>query len=354
MALIDTGPLWVPQITFGPTASAPSLTSLAVSGAGRKFAAILQAPKTGSIRKVHFRTGAVTTGTDTDCRIESVDGATGDPSGTLFGTNTNVTILAASLVANTWITSGALTADAAVTQGDLLAVVLTPTGTPNYNVSAFTVGTSGVRFPYQDLYNGTAWTKDTSSIPSIALEYSDGTFAPMHQNFPITAANTHTFNSGSTPDEYALRFQFPVPVKVGGFWIWADTDGDFDAVLYDSDGTTVLASKSFDKDNRQGTGIGHHFLALSSSASLAASTYYRFAIRPSTATSLTIYSMDVNAANIFDNMPGGQLFHHSTRTDAGSWTDTTTRRLFMGLMVTATDNGVGGGGSTPTSYGYAT
>lgn len=345
MAIVACPSLWIPQIPYGPTASAPSFTANALNASGIKFAMILQAPKTGSIRKIHFRTGTVTTATDTDVRVETVDGATGDPSGTLFGTTTNATVLAASITANAWVTSPALTADAAVTQGDLLAIVLAPTGTPNYQVNGMTVGTSGVRLPYLDL--GTTYTKVTSNLPVVGLEYSDGSFAAIAQVWPINAINTHTYNNGSTPDEYALKFQLPVGARLAGVWLWADTDGDFDLVLYDNSSTALL-TKSFDKDNRQGTGIGFHFLRFGGSQAISANTTYQLAIKPTTATSLTIYSFDVNSAALLDQLSGGQNFNHSTRTDAGAWTDTATRRLFIGLML----DGIDVGSSAAASYGF--
>lgn len=347
MTMISVSSLQIPSIPFGLTSSWTTLNSSNLNASGVKFASILQAPKTGSIRKIHFRVGGVTTATDTDVRIETVDPATGEASGTLWGTNTNVTVLQASITSNTWIVSPALTADASVTQGDTFAVVLAPTGTPSYIVTCIGGASAAFRFPYVSFYNGTSWIKESSLLPSVGIEYSDGSFADMPQVIPLSATpNVHAFNSGSTPDERALKFKLPVPVKVCGAWVADDLDGDGDLVLYDSDGTTALQTKSLDKDVRQGTTTGVHLVRFPGSQLLLANTFYRLSIKPTSATSLTVYSIDVNSAALFDQMPGGQNFHYSERTDAGAWTDTTTRRLFMGLMIDGVDDGSGGGSTT--------
>jgi len=342
--------IFFPPHFYGPTASAPSFTSFLLNASGMKYAVIFNIPKTGNIRKIHFRTGSVTTGRDTDCRLETVDATTGNPSGTLKGTNANATVVAASITANVWVTSPAFTADCAVTIGDLVAVVLVPTSTPNFNVNGFTVGTSGVRIPYTDGYNGTTWTKATDHIPGIAIEYDDGSFYFIPNTMPASAVNTHTFNNGSTPDEHALKFKTLGKMRLTGLWLWGDTDGDFDIVVYDSNGTSVLSTTSIDKDNRQGTGIGHHFFTLAASVVLSANTFYRISIKPSSSTSLTIYSIDVSTAAIMDQLAGGQNIHHSTQTNGGGWSDTTTRRLLMGGIFDQIDDGAGSGGEV--SYAF--
>jgi hypothetical protein len=350
MAIVDISSLWIPQPWNG-VASTPGLSaSFTFNASGYKLGWILQAPKTGSIRKVHFMTGTVTTPTDLDVRIETIDAATGDPSGTLWAANTNATVVSASLTSNTWITSPALTADASVTKGDLFAAALVPAGTPNWVLSQYNTGVSAsTRLPYSTAYNG-SWSKQTA-LSVVAVEYSDGSFAEIPNVFPISAINAHTYSSSSTPDEYSLRFTLPFTARLAGVWGFIDPDNDFDLVIYD--GTTPVSTKSFDKDIRQGTGPGMHYLRLTSPVTLTASTVYRASIKPTTTSSLTIYSMDVSSAVIMDQLGGGQAFHHSTRVDSGAWTDTTTRRLFMGLIVDGIDVSAGGGGASACSFGFA-
>ena len=56
---------------------------------------------------------------------------------------------------------------------------------------------------------------------------------------------------------------------------------------------------------------------------------------------LELMEFDVNSASLMEAIEGGQLFHHTSRTDAGAWTQTTTKRPLIALRVSAIDNGVG-------------
>lgn len=324
--------------------SAPVYASYTLDATGEKAAFVLAAPKTGSIRKLSFRTNTVTTPTDTDLRLESVSATTGNPSGTLFGTNTNVTVASASITANSWIT-GTLTADASVTKGELVAIVIAPSGSPNYTVAIASVINLAERLPYPALYT-TSWAKNSASAGCVcAFEYSDGSYAFTPWVFPYSAFTTHSsISTSSTPDEIALKFKMAAPVRVCGAWLLADLDGNADIVLYDSDGSTALQTVSLDKDQRAVTSAGMLYITFPASQSLSANTYYRLAYKPSTVTGGAVYSGDVASAAIFDQMEGGQNFHYSQRTDAGAWSDTTTRRPFMGLILDGIDDGAGSGG----------
>jgi hypothetical protein len=359
MALQSFSLLEIPDL---PSAGngAPSFNSYLIDAANEKLAFILYAPKSGSIRKVGFRTATVTTGIAIDVRIETVDATTGDPTGTLWGTNTNVSHTIADADDNVFLVTAALTADAVVTKGDLIAVVLAGPGAGSFAINFAELTddsvSSGPVFPYTDHFTGT-WAKATTGGGQIfALEYSDGTYAPIPNVWPIGQVQTDTFNSGSATDERALKFKFPFPVRVTGFWAWLDLDGDCDVVLYDSDGTTALLTKSLDKDIRVGT-VGRTMTGFfSGTVNIAANTFYRLAIKPTSGTSLSSYRLQTNTAALMDAMSGGANFHGSSRVDAGAWTDATTDRPLFGLYVDCCDDGnsvrpqimkVGGAGAFP-------
>lgn len=319
-----------------------SNTDITVNASGEKAAWIVLAPKTGNIRKVHLRCATIITPVDSDIRIETVDLTTGFPSGSLLAANNNATIPSASFSTGAWVTSPALTADAAVTKGDLIAVVLAPTGSPNMLIHGFLSDANhGYTVPYGSEF-GAAWAKSSIFIPSIALEYSDGSFAYMPGVLPYSAVNTHTYNSGSTPDEYALRFTVPAAVRVSGAWAAVDSDGDYEAVLYE--GTTARRTLAMDKEVKRNANGDYALFTFSSAYELAASTVYYLAIKPTSGTNLSVYSFDVNSAAILDQLPGGQAFHYATRTDAGAWSATTTRRLLAGLILDGIDLAAAAGG----------
>jgi hypothetical protein len=326
--------IMIPARITTPQASGPSFTSNLVNANTKKHAFVLQAPKTGNIAKILIRTNTAATGANFDVRMETVDATTGDPSGTLWGTNTNATVNFNA--ANTMFTA-TLTAVGAVTKGDIFAVNLV-TAAGSVSVS-FCMGNDQLsHFPYTDFFSA-AWGK-ASSCPIVGIEYDDGSYHTMPGAYPWSGLNTNTYNSGSTPDERGLKFKLPFPVRVSGFWADMDNDNDLTVKLYDSDGTTVLTSLAVDKDIRGTTNYGVQQYFFATTASLLANTFYRLTFVPG-ASNITTADFDVPSAAAMDQVAGGQNFHHTQRTDAGAWTDTTTKRPFMGLIVDGFDDATG-------------
>lgn len=340
MAIVSTPPMYYP---FPPPigTTAPSFVNVVTDASGEKHAMVMQAPKTGSIRKIHVRTAAVAAATDTDFRLETVDLTNGQPTGTLFGTNTNVTVASASITSNTWITSGALTADASVTKGDILAVVIAPSGSPNINWAVVDNYDPQQYYPYNRLFTA-SWQAISNATPVVALEYSDGSFAYSPRTLPITTINTRALNTGTTPDEGALKFTTTAPVRVCGAWTGMDADGNYDLVLYDTDGSTSLTSVSVDKDLRR-TFHGLHTLIFPTAVSLSASSTYYLSVKPTSATTTNLMTFTVNASGLLTAMIGS-TDHYATRTDAGAWSATTTEVPLIGLIIDGIDDGTGGSG----------
>lgn len=320
--------------------------NLVIDANDEKAAFIFMAPKTGTVSKIWFRTATVTTGDTVDVRLETVDATTGAPSGTLFAANTNgsQSIL---LTDDNTVFVTTLTATASVTKGDLLTIVvaLPSVAVGNMVIAAISGAAMALEYPYSALYTGT-WAKGTN-ICCCALEYNDGSYAHVEGVFPFSAVANTAFNSGSTPDERGNMFQVPFPCRVTGFWLWADLDGNCDIVLYDSDGTTALLTKSLDLDNRPVTTNARQVYPFNSTANLSANTNYRIVLKPTSATSVTLQEFTVNAAAVMDAHSGGQNVHLTTRVDAGSWTQTTTQRAMIGVALDGFDDAVsaaGGGG----------
>ena len=171
---------------------------------------------------------------------------------------------------------------------------------------------------------------------------------------PLNTSGFYDVNTGTTPDEVALKFKFPFPVKIKGWYgrITPAAGGDFQAILYDSDGTTALQTISYDGDIRLSNATGNYIDYFSSSQAILKDTFYRLAVKPTTTTTITLGGNTHTAAAILDALPGGQNLHESTRTDAGAWTDTTTDRPQIGLIIDSADDAVGGSAAT-TAYTFA-
>lgn len=333
MALQTLGELIIPDVRTSVT-----FQSYLLDAAGEKKAFIIAIPKSGTVSKIGFKTGTVTTSQTLRVSLQTVDAATGNPTGTLYGGSTAGT--QASPASNTYYTVSFGTGATAV-KGNIVAVVIEFDSTIG-NLNIDTVATIYANsFPYCNHYT-TSWTKNTN-IPLVALEYSDGSYADCG-GYPTSAVTYLSWNSGSTPDERALRFSLPFPSRLKGVWFRGSVAGNMDIVLYQ--GTTVLISQSIDKDQTNQSGRYNKFY-FNTTYNLAANTVYRLSLKPTTVTNISVFTEFSFASQaILDSIDGGQQFYYSYRTDAGAWTDDTTKRYFMGLILDQFDDGtaVGGGG----------
>jgi len=186
--------------------------------------------------------------------------------------------------------------------------------------------------------------KTTATAGCLELEYDDGTLA--YTDTLLAAYNEPgTIASNTTPDEIALYFRVPVGVTVGGAYVVVDLDAAADIVLYDTDGTTALATVSFDSDLRAGTTVNGTMVVFPTEIDLTPNAWYRLAIKPTTTTAVGYRRSAVRAIESFDQMDLGQNAYWSQRTDAGAWSETTTLRPRMSLLVSRVHDGSGGGGA---------
>lgn len=344
------GTLKAPPLPLA-VATSPNFGNILLDASGEKSAFVFQAPKTGNIDKLGFRTTTVTTGTTTvDIRLETFDTSTGEPTGTLFGTNTNVNQAIASSDDNVWF-EVTLTASASVTKGDILCIVVAPSGTFSLNIASY--ADDGARGFPQAMQYTTSWASLSTGAPVCSVRYNDGSYPPITGIFPFSNINSHTYNSGSTPDVYANKINFPFNCKVSGAWVWADIDGDATIKLYDSDGVTVLASSNIYTNVPKLTGQSVNNVLLSSEVTLTANTDYWIGLEPSSGTSLVLYSYEGSTSSIFGQFPLSSNFTYSTAKDpsgTGSWTDDATRQVTLGVEISEIDDGSGSGGGSSESF----
>lgn len=331
-----------------PLGAAGSISSnaLTMDATGEKVACICQVPKTGTISKVLFRTRTVATGGDCKVRLETVDLTTGDPSGTLVAVGAELDPFTIADTDDNKLLSATLgTAWTGATVGDLIAVVVTgPTsGTPDIDLAGWG-DTPGLDFPYTDVFSASAWAKNTFPL-IMGLEYSDGSFAEIPGTFAAEDLVSYTFDDSANPDEIGNRFKFPFDCTVDGVWVWVDGDADFAAKLYD-DADTLLESINSDKDVRQGSAGEINYLRFNSQVSISRDTWYRVVFRATTTgANITVYGVEVGGvAARMDTLPAGQNVYATQRQNDGAWSNSTTNRYFIGLLVSQIDDGTGSGG----------
>ena len=322
--------------------------------------------KTGTIniRKVHFRVGALTfnVASTIRCSLQNVSATAGppyQPDGVQDQTYDFAS--GAGLTANAWNSTGNLSADRAV---DLAAVNL---GDANsrwlaivFEYAAFTAAdsfvlsclatSSGNAAPEQliggsTLLNVASWAVVNSQCSIVALECDDGSFAFLDGARPVSAISTASVGNAAAIRAAGLKFKFPMEVKIDGIGLALTVQNGADGtlVLYDSDGTTVLASVAVDNDATFSTAT-RIAMARIPQVTLAANTFYRLAFVATVATTTVLPYANANSAALMDGFVGGQNFHWTQRDSGGVWTDTTTQRPLSMLRISSIHDGSGGGG----------
>jgi hypothetical protein len=330
----------IPSAIFQTGAGVPSFTTVTLSASGERIAYIFRAPKSGTLNKFEVYLKTVTNNPDNGLRFsfQNVD-SSGDPD----GTQDEYRDITSTLTAG-WLAPGLITTTGAdggtkrtVVAGDLIACVIefisfVASDSISFGVLDDYSNTHGVNnLHYISQRSGAGvWTKADEGA-AFALTYSDSTYGIIPWWVPAIAFNTHTLSTSTTPDEAGLYFEVPMACTINGAWVRMDLDGAATIKLYQE--STLLKSVTLDPDQRVST-AGHPLLALFGEVSLQANTAYRLTVLPTTTTSLAIYSFDVNSAGLMASFDVVTTFYMTQRTDAGAWTETTTRRPYMGPVFT--------------------
>jgi hypothetical protein len=193
-----------------------------------------------------------------------------------------------------------------------------------------------------------SYAKQASTVAAFSIEYDDGSYYYCPATFPVMVTGTVALNTGTTPDEAGLLFTRPYPGKIAGAWVGLDADGDFDLVWYDGTAGTRVAS--VDKDVRVTTTGAVGYVPFETEVEFAKDTTYVLAVKPTTVTSVTLSFIDVATAAEWDQLTVGQgAFTYVTAKDPttkADFTETTTRRPMIGVLLSALDDGAGGSGTS--------
>jgi len=334
----------------GNAVGAPTFSTSVVDADAEGYGIIFQAPVTGTITGFGTCTGTLTTGdAATDFRLESVttSATPAVPSGSLIAANTNVAVNVNA--SNTWF-NGVLTASYSATQGELLAAIVQRPASGSLNTqfrlfqddSGGTIGT----FPYAVVKTGASWTFPGLS-PIFAINYG-GTYYHIRGSWPYSAITTTAFSSSSTPDIIGNIWIPTVKCRVVGVWFWSDLDAGTLIKFYDTDGVTVLATATVVANTRSINPNSISWVPFDDTAGATSVTptvgaTYRIGIEPSSGTNISVYDFTVNAAAIMGAFGlGTNMYKTSAKnpTGTGDWTNVTTRRVFLGVIIDQFDDGV--------------
>lgn len=224
------------------------------------------------------------------------------------------------------------------TRGEWLALVVKyDSGTVNgSNYSTFysrTTGWTVKTFPRCVEVNAGTPAGQTVK-PVFGYKTASASYGYPMQN-SIVGPGGNYIDSGTTPDEVALKFTLPadwgstfkvVGIMSGGRGAVATKT--WIVTLYDTDGTTALQTVTCDSDNVVDPGSFNGWVAYFDETTLSTLNFgsaYRVSIAPQEASAV----MGVNLFEFNSNAdlsalgPVGSNWYMNTRTNAGSWTDDT-------------------------------
>src|SRR5207253_4018972 len=230
------GGVWCPPPPSISAAGAPVLNAQALSASNHRVAFVIQCPETGTLDSWECKLGTVSNSPDNGMRIsfQSISASDGNPD----GTQSQYCDITSGFTSAAWLVPPhALTSDGtsggtkrSVTRGDMLGCVMefvSFTTGDSLAIASYGLGPIGTKgLPdgsyYVNRYTG-SWGTKQADAPVMALKYSGGTYYPiMPWVWPIAAANTRTFNSGSTPAQRGLRLQVPIASRFACAWARLD------------------------------------------------------------------------------------------------------------------------------------
>jgi len=367
------------QVVENTNSTAFGVTTLTFDSTADRIGYVGQAYQADSISKVLFRTGTVTTGCTVKIEIQSV--SNGRPSGSLIAAGASGTVAIADSDDNVWktVTIGTPYTFAA---GEEFAIVLSYSSgtTPNLllNTGAGDTGgwmTTMYGIRLQDAGAG-SWAVLTTGRPlEWVVEMTNAGGAVTFPGLtPLNGDGTLTaFNSGSNPNERALKFVAPFKCRVIGVsaalsnlaagadlnaYLWDDTDNP------GAGPTPLAATNTIDGDfpsSATADGVSHFFFT--APVTLTAGATYYLGLKPATANNIGL--IELSAAGTGASSTGIRGFglgsttaHLATRqwvsTDPGAWTATTTTLPGLSLIIDQLDDGASaGGGGLLTHPGMA-
>jgi hypothetical protein len=343
---------------YAVEAAAPNVVSTFIlDGTTDAWECIFAAATTDAITHVGFRVSAEAgTATTWKASIQGVtttdSGTTGGvPDGTIKGGGSPASVT----FDNTAVTASTfnwLALDNSYTpayRGEPLALVVTyDSGTgPSAGTNTITFnrhGSTTCNYPYT-LENNAGTRSRASAAGVFGYKTASGVYG-----FPVVTITTVNFNSGSSPNEYALRFLLPGSgtYRVIGFRFHGSMGGGvgrlFRGRLYS--GTTVLQ----DTTDHDGDIVGsttsttpfEQWFDEATISDLDFGTEYRLAIAPQNANGVLLTYVEIAAAADMAAFPGGTDFFLSHRA-GGAWTDVDTRRPQIDLIIDDMTMSGGGG-----------
>lgn len=330
-----------PQLVMTQNGS-PALSGLtALDAAGEYEAWVGPAYEDMVVSHIGVRWSTCTGSPTAEIRIETVDPATGLPTGTLWATDTN--IVTGTLVSGTF-PQHALTAPATIPRGSLYAIVIKYNSGTLCTTVNFGGGSSGGitrALPCRVVNTGTPTRSNAGGITWLCITIGSSATEFYRSPPGILPANAvvHTAFNNASAAKRGARFQVPKKCRIIGIrHFMAAQTGAYNALAMDDAGTDLGGtSKAYDGRTQHSNGGSIESL-FAAPAILLPATWYRVAIEPTSVTNCGIMTIGMATADHKKAMPGGMNFHHATF-GSGIWTEDDVNVPLMDLLIDQDDDG---------------
>lgn len=330
--------------------------------------------------KIHYHTGTTTWGPGSASVVriglQGINTTTNpfrpDGSWSVYADLTEgVETITSSAAQSATMESGSVT----LRQGQWIAVVWAMTTKGGSDIvrlrGMFTNESTPAWFPIASITGnaGSTWA-NSASLPLCMLECESGELAMIEgvQFFSVPSATTYT--SSGTPDEYALQFQWPVPIKIGAvaavmYPAAVTSAGNVSLRCYNTPAGTPAAQSVFDQTGSGTPGdtftaYGVHAASTSTPTrvvatlatpwQLSANTDYAIGVEADSTSGLGLGSWTMANATHRGHMFGNTTFQRVSRVSNGNTSGnafgsaSTTVMPQIFFKIVAMDDGAGGGG----------
>lgn len=208
---------------------------------------------------------------------------------------------------------------------------------------------SNVGLPYVISDTAGSWAKVTSLQPAITPIYASGLIVPGTEI--ITAADAGARGSGSTPDEWGNMWTPDDSCTCIGVQLmgrWSTAAANYDLTLYDTNGTSVLASASIDGEAISGAGNNMTVEVFWEAVSITGGSNYRISIKPTTVSTIRMFGLTFASSAHRASMCGPLQW--TQQTDAGGWSQTAAKVATIGPILSDIAAGGGASGGGGRSY----
>ncbi len=343
-------PRLIDPITVGTSIGVTSVACMTSDAVNEKAAAIFQCPVAGSFTDfaVRTQTVSVTSGPlNFDFRLETV--TAGLPSGTLFGTNSNATVSVANTDDNVWKTA-TLTTPPTVAVGDYMAIVIKgpAAGTFSFTWGGFSTLITPSMFPVckSDTVPDGTYPTIASNRPSFAVKISSNWYS-IPPFYAVDSVNATAFGSGSSPNEYAIRFTAPMTMRVAGAVVYvSNVGGNFKVSLWptsasgQTDANALAQTAVSSGAIGSATNDGGALIMFASPVTVTAGSIYELGVRAEVAGTLIVMTSvmwSTAGSTAYPSGGAGQVTRTWTAGTAGVWTSASTNIPHIGLLIDGID-----------------